>query len=165
MKNDAKKKDILLKFTYLDSPSSISFLWAAYFSLTAWYSLLDCLKAYKCNKIIDLSHNITVIQFRELPIVIMCLASYNIDSFHDPIIHLVYPPKFLHKHCFLFLLRFTIAPRQVETILTGKIWGVNKMYYGSSEKRKLQSDGCHTDSEKRNPPITSNSRTLNCLFL
>ena len=35
--------------TYLDKPSSISFLWAAYFSLTAWYSLLDCLKA--CSQI------------------------------------------------------------------------------------------------------------------
>ena len=35
--------------TYLDKPSSTSCLWAAYFSLTAWYSLLDCLKA--CNQI------------------------------------------------------------------------------------------------------------------
>ena len=35
--------------TYLDKPSSTSCLWAAYFSLTAWYSLLDCLKA--CDQI------------------------------------------------------------------------------------------------------------------
>ncbi len=26
-----------------------------------------------------------------------------------PIIHLVYPPKFLHKHCFQFLLGFTMT--------------------------------------------------------
>lgn len=43
------KSAIWYKCTYLDNPSSISFLWAAYFSLTAWYSLLDCLKA--CNRI------------------------------------------------------------------------------------------------------------------
>ena len=32
---------------------------------------------------------------------IMCQTKvFNIDCFHDPIIHLVYPPKILHKHCF-----------------------------------------------------------------
>ncbi len=31
-------------------------------------------------------------------------TKFPIRFFHDPIIHLVYPPKFLHKHCFEFLL-------------------------------------------------------------
>ena len=40
------------------------------------------------------------------------LASFAIQS----VIHLVYPPKFWYKHCFQFLLGFTIAPREINTI-------------------------------------------------
>ena len=39
------------------------------------------------------------------------------DCFHNPIIHLVYPPKCLHKHFFQFLLELTIVPSEVKTIL------------------------------------------------
>ncbi len=36
-----------------------------------------------------------------------CKAQFAV--FTVPIIHLVYPPNFLHKHCFQFLLGFTMT--------------------------------------------------------
>ena len=61
---------------------------------------------------------------------------YRIHYFPTPIKHLVYPPsplplkKALHKHCFQFLLGFTILPRKLENNTYAKFWGVNKVYYG-----------------------------------
>ena len=42
---------------------------------------------------------------------------------HIPLIHLVYPPKFLHKLCFQFPLGFTILPRGIENNTCAKSFG------------------------------------------
>ena len=55
---------------------------------------------------------------------------FLIRYIHISIIHLVYPPKVLQKHCFLFLLEFTILPRELENNTYAKFWGVNKVYCG-----------------------------------
>jgi len=60
-----------------------------------------------------------------------------IRYFHIPIIHVVYPPKVLHKHCFQFLLGFTIVPRELENNTSAKFWGVNKVYYGLCESSEF----------------------------
>ena len=46
-----------------------------------------------------------------------------IRYFPMPIIHLVYPPRVLHKHCFQFLLGFTILPRTWKQYLCKNLWG------------------------------------------
>ena len=64
-----------------------------------------------------------------------------IRYFHIPIIHIVYltppPPNVLHKHCFQFLLGFTILPRELENNTYAKFWGVNKVYYGLYESSEF----------------------------
>ena len=39
--------------------------------------------------------------------------------------------KLLHKHCFQFLLRLRVAPREISS---EKVWRDNKGYYGIFEK-------------------------------
>ncbi len=56
--------------------------------------------------------------------------------FTVPIIHLVYPPK--------FILGFTMTynhPKRLETMLVQKFWGVNKMHYGSVKKANKENSG------------------------
>ena len=60
-----------------------------------------------------------------------------IRYFHIPIIHVVYPPKVLHKHCFHFLLGFTIFPRELENNTYAKFWEANKVYYGLCESSEF----------------------------
>ena len=48
------------------------------------------------------------------------------------------PSKNLHKHCFQFLLRLTIAPRKIEYNAYAKFWRHNKEYYGTFKKGLLQ---------------------------
>jgi len=47
------------------------------------------------------------------------------------------PPKVLRKHCFHFLLGFTILPRELENNTYAKFGGgggVKKVYYGNVKK-------------------------------
>ncbi len=49
-------------------------------------------------------------------------ANSGIRFFHDPIIHLVYPPKCLYKHCFQCLWgRLYVIPREIENNTYAKI--------------------------------------------
>ena len=48
---------------------------------------------------------------------------FLIRYIHISIIHLVYPQEVLQKHCFLFLLEFTILPRELENNTYAKCWG------------------------------------------
>ena len=53
-------------------------------------------------------------------------AFEGIRHFH--IVHnaLCLPPKILHKHCFQFLLRLTIVPKEIENNAYAKFLGVNE---------------------------------------
>ena len=42
---------------------------------------------------------------------------------NSPLIHPVYPPKFLHNLCFLFLLGITAVPREIEDNAYAKFGG------------------------------------------
>ena len=54
--------------------------------------------------------------------------SYATSTF--PIIHLICPPKILHKLCFSFLLGITAVPREIENNAYAKFWGANNVRYG-----------------------------------
>ena len=50
--------------------------------------------------------------------------------FTDPIIHLVYPPKFLPKNCFNLSWDACKSQEKLKTMLMETFWGENEMYYG-----------------------------------
>ena len=43
------------------------------------------------------------------------------------------PPRTLHSHCFQFLPRITVIPRESKD----KFWGVNKLHYGLCENGEI----------------------------
>ena len=53
-----------------------------------------------------------------------------IHYLHNLIIQFYYPPKFLDKHCFQFLLGHENVPREVEINAYADFWGLKRVYYG-----------------------------------
>ena len=51
--------------------------------------------------------------------------------------HLAYPPKILHNHCFQFLLGIIVVPREIKDNDYAKLLGVNKVHYGLCENGEL----------------------------
>ena len=50
--------------------------------------------------------------------------------------HLVFPLRILHNHCFQILQGITVVPREIENngyAMVMQFWGVNKVNYGLCE--------------------------------
>ena len=54
----------------------------------------------------------------------------HFQKYHN---NLCLPPKFLHKHCFHFLMGPTMIPRENKNNTYAKFWRANKDYYGVFE--------------------------------
>ena len=56
---------------------------------------------------------------------------------HNPIIHLYNPPKYLHRHCFRFLLGHLHVPGVIANNDYATFWGVKEVYYGICAGKEL----------------------------
>ena len=102
----------------------------------------------------DLSCKEKSVDFKELS-----LAKIQIHNFHMSIMHLLYPPKCLHKHCFQFLFGFTFLPRELENNTYVKFQRANKVYYGQGSQIRqiwrILRQNCSDDSTEVTEGVTS----------
>ena len=68
--------------------------------------------------------------FLVLTLTFMYFENFPFATSTLSVMHFVYLQKNLHKHCFHFLLRLTIVPREIEDNAYANFFGVNKVHYG-----------------------------------